>query len=122
MNIYSAQKFVHKTQKRSNLFQFYGGPMSPTFPIFAQFDMSDQHNMHKRAIPLIPVLGALAVGTAGAIIGTSVVNGGAPLSWFGKPLGAMFGFGDVADVQQILTQLTTVSTVLQSLQVASKET
>ena len=50
--------------------------MSPTFPIFAQFDMSDQHNMHKRAIPLIPVLGALAVGTAGANIRTSVVNGG----------------------------------------------
>ena len=96
--------------------------MSPTFPIFAQFDMSDQHNMHKRAIPLIPVLGALAVGTAGANIGTSVVNGRAPLSWFGKPLGAMFGFADVANVQRILTQLTTVSTVLQSLQVASKET
>jgi hypothetical protein len=96
--------------------------MAPTFPIYAQFNMTDHHSMHKRALPLIPILGALAVGTAGANIGSSVVNGGAPLSWFGKPLGAMFGFADAADVQRIVTQLTTVSTALTSLQVDSMET
>ncbi len=64
--------------------------MAPTFLIYAQFNMTDHHSMHKRAVPLIPILGALAVATAGANIGSSVVNGGAPLSWFGKPLGATF--------------------------------
>jgi hypothetical protein len=34
----------------------------------------------------------------------------------------MFGFADAADVQRIVTQLTTVSTALTSLQVDSMET
>jgi hypothetical protein len=96
--------------------------MAPTFPINAQFNITDQHNMHKRALPVIPILGAQAFGTAGAKIGSSVVHGGAPLSWFGKPLGTVFGFTGAADVQRILIQLTTVSTALQSLQIDSIDT
>jgi hypothetical protein len=111
-----------KLKKQSNFFKFYGGPMVPTFPIYAQFNITDQHNMHKRALPLIPILGAQAFGTAGANIGSSVVHGGAPLSWFGKPLGAVFRFAGAADVQRIVTQLTTVSTALQYLQVDSIDT
>jgi hypothetical protein len=121
-NNYVTQKIVKSIPKWSNFFKFYGGPMAPTFPIYAQFNMTDHHSMHKRALPLIPILGALAVGAAGANKGSSVVNGRAPLSWFCKPQGAMFGFADAADVQRIVTQLTTVSTALTSLQVDSMET
>jgi hypothetical protein len=71
--------------------------MASTFPIYAQFNMTDHHCMHKQALSLIPVLGALAVGTARANIGSFVIHSGAPLSWFATPLGAMFGFAD-ADI------------------------
>ena len=63
----------------------YGGPVSPTYPVYNFFNMKGVHQMQKRALPLIPILGKLAAATVGANVGTSIINGGAPLSCFGKP-------------------------------------
>ena len=55
----------------------------------------------ERALPLVPILGGfLGTAMAGNTI-SSAFNGGAPLSWFGKPLGKLFGFVSQEELQRV---------------------
>ena len=100
----------------------YGGPVSPVYPVYDLFNMTGTHQMNKRAIPLIPILGTLAAATVGANVGSSIINGGAPLSWFGKPLGKLLGFANTDEVNAIIDQLSVHATAIDTLHFNDMET
>ena len=100
----------------------FGGPASALYSIYSAFNMSGGHRLHRRALPLVPILGALAFGTAGANIGSSITNGGAPLSWFGKPLGKLFGFASEDQVHQLNLQLNQHADAISNLHLSNVET
>ena len=100
----------------------YGGPVSPLYPVYDLFNMTAVHQLNKRALPLLPILGELAVATGGANIGTYIVNGRAPLSWFGKPLGKLFGFANTDEVNAIIEQLSGHATAIDTLHFNDVET
>ena len=73
---------------------------------------TQDHHRLKRAIPAgLPIL--LAGGAANVIY--SLIEGGAPLSWAGSTLGAIFGFSTTADIQRLEAQLKQQGKVLGAL-------
>ena len=99
----------------------FGGPVAAVYPMYAALNISGRLHRQERALPLIPVLGALFGGTAAANVGTSIVSGGAPLSWFGKPLGKLFGWANENDILALAKQLEAHAISIDSLQLSDIE-
>ena len=73
---------------------------------------TQDHHRLKRAVPAgLPIL--LAGGAANVIY--SLIEEGAPLSWAGSTLGAIFSFSTTADIQRLETQLNQQGKVLGAL-------
>ena len=100
----------------------YGPPVSPTHAIYYALNMSGGHVIHTRALPLLPILGTLAFGTGAANVGHSLITGGAPLSWFGKPMGKLFGFATEEQLSALNEKLNTHATSISNLHLDNVET
>jgi len=71
----------------------------------------------KRAHPAIP----LAIAAAGANVISSMITGEAPLSWFGKALGATFGLATADEIHAFTQQMEQTKQKVQDLQINDHE-
>ena len=115
---YTKRQLLRQVKK---LLTFY---LSQHLLHFKNFNLkiSDSHPRQKRALPLLPLLGTIVATTIGANVGTSIVNGGAPLSWFGKPLGKLFGFANADEIRALNDKVDLHASAIEALHISDLQT
>lgn len=115
----SKKKIKKRNAEISNRFTKSGN-----LPLTSNEEDISEDNLSRpeRAIPLIPILGSIAAATGAVNVGSSMVTGGAPLSWFGKPLGKLFGFANEDDIAGLRNTLLNQAVKLSALQMNGEET